>query len=156
VTSLDQKSIDRATTWLLNRRRKILRSRYVPSAVFGLLLLALGYHIGEGPVHLLLEGRRTIGTVVGYERRLSGGKAAAVPVIEFQADGQPIRFQDWLSGKGAVRQGELVGVLYDVADPSDAMLDRPILKWMPWGPCVALGLLLTLSSLSGWLRSRRR
>jgi Protein of unknown function (DUF3592) len=153
VTNLDQ-----AATWILNRRRKILRYNWVPSAIFGVLLLGAGYLFGKGPLHLILEGQRTTGTIVDYREGRdvdSEGKTGFWPIVEFQVNNRPVRFKHWLGGNAPGRTGEPVNVLYEAANPSNAMIDRPLLKWMPWSPLAALGLLLTLSALKGWRATRR-
>jgi len=76
-------------------------------------------------------------------------------IAEFQADDRSIRFESWMGGPDRPRNGERIGVFYDAADPSDAMIDRAILNWMPWAPCAAIGLRLTLSALRGWLATLR-
>ena len=148
-------NLEQAAMWLLNRRRKIVRYGWIPSGILGVVLLAAGYHFGEGTVQLIVDGKRTVGTIVDYEeRRGSDGKSGFWPVVEFQAHGQWFRFKHWVGGK-RWQIGEPVEVLYEAANPSNAMLDGPIVKWMPWSPFVALGLLLTVSALRRWLAMSR-
>jgi uncharacterized protein (DUF983 family) len=44
-------------------------------------------------------------------------------------------------------------VLYDPARPSDAMIDRPVWNWLPWAPIAAVGCVLMLVAIKGWLGS---
>lgn len=145
-------NLDQAAVWLINRRRKIVRYGWIPSGILGVLLLAAAYHFGKVPVPLILEGQRTTGTIVDYEERPGSkkGEPGFWPVVEFYANARWFRFTHWVGGARGPT-GEPVSVLYEAANPSNAMLDRPVVKWMPWGPLTALGLLLTLSALQRWL-----
>jgi hypothetical protein len=151
VTDLDQ-----AVTWILNRRRKILRYAWVPSAIFGVLLFVFAYLSEMGHLRLILAGNQTTGRIVDYkEYRDSRATSRFVPMVEFETNNQRIHFEDWVGRTRRHGTGDLTSVLYDPANPSHAMIDRGILNWLPWGPCVALGLLLTLSALTRWRATRR-
>ena len=145
-------TLEQATTWILNRRRKILRYGWIPSGVIGLLLLGFGYQFGERPFHLIVEGTRTTATIVDYEEhRRSNGTSGYTPIVEFEANRRSIRFKNWM-GYGARRpNSERVTVFYDAANPSHAMIDRGFLNWIPWGPSFAIGVVLTVSALRRWL-----
>ena len=76
-----------------------------------------------------------------------------MPLVEFQAGGHVVRFEDW---KGSSSTGALhapVTVLYDPAAPSLAMIDRPVWNWIPWALTFLLGLFLALVAIKGWFRS---
>jgi hypothetical protein len=45
-----------------------------------------------------------------------------------------------------------VTVLYDPANPTLAMIDRPVYNWIPWGPTFAVGLFLVIVAIKGALR----
>ena len=141
-------NLDHAVTWILNRRRKIQRYAWVPSAVFGVLLFVAAYVSEMGHLQLILEGTRTTGKIVEYkEYRDSHATSRFVPVVEFEASHGQIRFEDWVGRTRRHGVGDLTSVLYDPTNPSHAMIDRGILNWVPWGPCAALGLLLIVSAL---------
>jgi hypothetical protein len=150
------KNLEQATKWILNRRRKILRYDWVPSAVMGVLLLVGGYVSETGHLHLILEGKQARGTIVDCKEYRHSTRTSFRLMVEFEANQQRIRFEDWLGRSDRRATGEPVSVLYDPANPSHAIIDRAILNWLPWGPCVALGLLLTLSSLKRWLATLGR
>ncbi len=44
-----------------------------------------------------------------------------------------------------------VTVLYDSANPTSAMIDRPVMNWIPWAPTFAVGLFLILVAIKAWL-----
>jgi hypothetical protein len=46
-------------------------------------------------------------------------------------------------------------VLYDPANPSLAMIDRPVWNWLPWAPIFALGLFLVLVAIKCALHALR-
>ena len=83
------------------------------------------------------------------------GRIVYLPIVEFEAQGTVVRFED----SKLVSQGESVGwpvtVLYDPGKVSLAMIDRRFWNWMPWAPSLAIGLLLTFASLRGLLRISR-
>lgn len=147
---------------LLRNKDQILRYAYILQAFAGAVLLIAAYIIGHAHFHLIRQGVRAPGTVVGYEqqnfvsRSSSGGTRstlAFMPIVEFQAGEQTVRFKDW---KGSSVAGDLhdrVTVLYDPARPSDAMIDRPVWNWLPWAPIGAVGVFLTLVAIKGWLGS---
>ena len=76
---------------------------------------------------------------------------AEMPVVEYQAGGRAVQFQDWLSRPSDPYLRANVMVLYDPANPAVAMIDRPTWNWIPWGPAIAVGLLLVLSGAKGLL-----
>jgi hypothetical protein len=145
---------------LLKNKDQILRYAYILQAFAGAVLLIAAYVMGHAHFHLIRQGVRAPGTVVGHEqqnfvsRSSSGGTRstlAFMPIVEFQAGEQTVRFKDW---KGSSVAGDLhdrVTVLYDPASPSDAMIDRPVWNWLPWAPIGAVGLFLTLVAIKGWI-----
>ena len=155
-------TIEDVVARLLKNKDQILRYAYIPQAVAGAVLLIVAYFMGHAHFDLIRQGARAQGTVVGHEqqnfvsRSSSGGTRstlAFMPIVEFQAGEQTVRFKDW---KGSSVAGDLhdrVTVLYDPARPSDAMIDRPVWNWLPWAPIGAVGLFLTLVAIKGWLGS---
>jgi hypothetical protein len=146
--------------WMLANRAKILRYAFVPQLLAAVALLSLAYFTGKTDVHLLFSGARTRGKIVGFQRRelhthrnpsSNGvyGRTVYMPVVEFEARGDKVRFEE----RKLVAQGEGVGwpvnVLYDPAKASMAMIDRAFWNWMPWAPALAMGAFLALVSLKG-------
>lgn len=77
-------------------------------------------------------------------------------VIEFRAGENTVRFRDWMASNYRVPMGGAVPILYDPSHPSNAMIDRPVANWIPWAPTMAVGVLLMLSGIAGWLRLMSR
>jgi len=76
-----------------------------------------------------------------------------MPVIEFTAGHDAVRFRDWMGSNLRVPMGGSVPDLYDPAHPANAMIDRPVWNWIPWGPMLAIALLLLASGIRGRMRS---
>ena len=74
-----------------------------------------------------------------------------MPVVEYRAFADnAVRFEDWLGSSTPGKRNHLnqvVQVLYDPADPSVAMIDRPIWNWIPWAPIIIVGVLLIISGI---------
>jgi hypothetical protein len=152
--------------WILANRAKILRYACVPQFLVGVALLAFAHFTGRTELHLLVSGARTQGKIVGFQRRQlhthrnpssTGmfGRNLYLPIVEFEAQGTVVRFEE----SKLVPQGEGVGwrvtVLYDPGKVSLAMIDRPFWNWIPWAPSLAIGVLLIFASLRGLLRIPR-
>lgn len=45
-------------------------------------------------------------------------------------------------------------VLYDLANPTETMIDHAVWHWMPWAPTLCAGVFLILAAAYGWYRSR--
>ena len=143
---------------LTSNREKILRYAWIPQVLAGLLFLGLGYYMGHTHFHLIREGVRAPGRIVGYKqkafRRSSGSSSTGyMPVVEFHTSDRFVRFEDWLGTSIQGSNNVSVMVLYDPANPSVAMIDRPLWNWFPWGPIFAVGILLLLSSVRSAFRS---
>lgn len=99
---------------LLSNKDKIFRYAFIAQAITALIFLTLGYYMGKDHFHLIREGVRTQGRVVGYQqknfRTTTGNRShtdvAFMPLVEFQASGHVVRFQDW---KGSSSTGVLNG-----------------------------------------------
>ena len=157
-------AINRLAEWTTNNKAKILHYTRVAQAVTGLFLILLGYYIGREHFHLIREGVRAPGTIVGYKqeyfpgnysRPSSSGTTAFMPLVKFQAGDRMIQFKDWMGTNAAVLNVR-VTVLYDPANPSSAMIDRPVWNWIPWAPTFAVGLFLVLVAIKAWLASASR
>jgi hypothetical protein len=149
---------------MLANRLKILRYAFVPQFLVAVALLSIAYFTGKTDFHLLLKGARTRGKIVGFQRRelhthrnpsSNGmyGRIVYLPIVEFEAKGTIVRFED----SKLVSHGENIGwpvaVLYDPGNVSRAMIDRPFWNWIPWAPALAIGVLLALASFRGLFAS---
>jgi hypothetical protein len=155
-------SVQQVVAWMLNNKAQVLRFMRVLQLVSGLFLLGLGYFIGHEHFHLIRAGVRTQGVILGYKEQVfqsynqgrSYSSTAFMPIVEFHAGERIIRFKDWKGTQSASGRGTPVTVLYDPADPVSAMIDRPVMNWIPWAPIFAVGLFLVLIAANGFLRSR--
>jgi hypothetical protein len=146
--------------WVLANRAKILRYAFVPQLLAAVALLGVAYFTGKTDAHLLFKGAHTRGKIVGFQPRQihtyrtptsTGvfGRTEYFPIVEFEARGALMRFEEHKlvpSGEGV---GWPVAVLYDPANVSLAMIDRPFWNWIPWAPALAMGAFLALVSLKG-------
>jgi hypothetical protein len=153
---------ERQVEWVLANRAKILRYAFVPQLLAAVALLGVAYFTGKTDAYLLFKGARTRGQIVGFQPRQihlyrtptsTGifGRALYLPIVEFEAQGALVRFEEHKlvpSGEGV---GWPVAVLYDPANVSLAMIDRPFWNWIPWAPAFAMGAFLALVSLKGLL-----
>jgi hypothetical protein len=144
----------------IENKAQILRYIYIPQALAGAILLIVAYVMGHGHFHLIQQGVRAPGTVVGFQQRYIGNTIsrttptlAFMPIVEFQAGERIVRFEDWKGSSSADSLRNRVTVLYDPVRSSDAMIDRPVWNWLPWAPIAAVGLFLTLVAIKGWLGS---
>lgn len=146
--------------WMLANRARILPLAFVLQALVALALLSVAYVTGNTTAHLLLNGVRTQGKIVGFQQRQlhthrnpssTGmyGRNVYLPIVEFEVHGERVRFEETKLITNAEGIGWHVVVFYDPAEPSRAMIDRPFWNWIPWAPALALGLFLLMVSLKG-------
>jgi len=144
--------------WAQNNKEEMLRYTRIAEAVVGLFLLCLGYFIGKDHFHLIRDGMRAPGIIVGYKEeyfrgsdgRPSSGSNAFMPIVKFQAGEQDVEFKDWMGTSVAVKNVRVM-VLYDPENPSLAMIDRPVWNWIPWAPTLGMGLFLLFVGIRGWM-----
>ena len=154
-------SIEEVVDLLKRNRPKMLRYMAAVQLLTGLFLLFMAYYMGHTHLHLILAGGSAPGRVVGYEQHdfiSSTGNSRSyttgfLPVVEFNANGRSVRFTDWLGANSTGRLPDRVTVLYDVSMPSIAMIDRPLMNWIPWAPVAAVGGFLCVVGLKGLLKS---
>jgi len=146
--------------WVLANRAKILRYAFVPQLLAAMALLGVAHFTGKTDVHLLFNGARSRGKIVGFQPRQihryrtptsTGvfGRTEYFPIVEFEARGALVRFEEHKlvpSGEGV---GWPVAVLYDPNNVSLAMIDRSFWNWIPWAPALAMGAFLALVSIKG-------
>jgi hypothetical protein len=147
-------SVQALGTWMINNKGKVLRYTYVAQILTGLFLLLLGYVIGKDRLNLVRHGERASGIVVDYKaesfRQSTGFQSTGyMPIVQFQAGDRVVRFKDWMGSSIAGPFRRSVIVLYDPANPTIAMIDRPVLNWIPWAPTMAIGAFLFLVGLRG-------
>ncbi|HET7106831.1 MAG TPA: DUF3592 domain-containing protein [Candidatus Acidoferrum sp.] len=153
--------IDGLAGWAQNNKERILHYTRIAEVVTGVFLLCFGYFIGKDHFRLIRDGVRAQGTIVGYRQeyfrgssgRPSDGRDAFMPIVNFQADGQDVRFKDWM-GTNVTVKNVRVTVIYDPENPSLAMIDRPVWNWIPWAPTMGVGVFLILVGMRGWMAGR--
>jgi len=139
----------------IKNRAQILRYMYIPQAIAGVVLLTMAYFMGHTHLHLILEGIRAPGRIVGHQQRTFEDYSSTAPIVEFAAGARTVRFEDWLGSASTGNLQDRVTVLYDRERPSEAMIDRPAWNWLPWAPIGVVGLFLTLVAVKGWLGRTR-
>ena len=139
--------------WLVNNQPQISRGvrRYLPvvQLLVGVFLAFLGYAIGKDHLRLVRTGIRASGTVVNYQAQTfwhssNDTQTGYMPIVQFHDGNRLVQFRDWLGSRSPGVLGKPVTVLYDPANPSSAMIDRPVWNWIPWAPTLALGVFLIL------------
>jgi len=151
-------SSERLVARVLSNREEIIRYVWILQLLAGLVFLGLGYFMGHQHFYLIRRGVRAPGRIVGYKqksfRRSSGSSSTAyMPLVEFHTNDRFVQFQDWLGGQISGSTNIPVTVLYDPANSTVAMIDRPVWNWIPWAPAFALGLFLSLVAIRGAYRS---
>src|SRR5215467_4617871 len=152
-------AINKLYQWLDGNRDKVLLYTRFAQILAGLFFLLLGFHIGRDHLHLIRAGVRTEGIIVDYKWESFPGRMASdwgsglMPIVKFQTPGTVVQFKDWKGSNAPLRNFRVV-VLYDAANPSLAMIDRPVWNWIPWGPSMALGAFLILVATKGFCFSR--
>lgn len=157
-----QPPVRTSAAWVDALGAAFVRSRRALQLAAGLFLVLLGLHVGGMRIALMLDGTRATGRVVAYEQRLmprSGTSTdrtlAFMSVVEFQTGAHSVRFTDWLGSSVADALHARVPIIYRRADPSVAMIDRPVGNWLPWAPILALGLFLSLDAVRAYVSRRR-
>jgi hypothetical protein len=153
--------IDELVARTMENKGKLFRYIWILQLLVGASLLFLGYVGGNGHFRLIRQGVRTPGRVVAHQQesfKSSSGTSSStttafMPIVEFRAGGQVLRFKDWLGSPSIGRLPDRVTVLYDPANPSIAMIDRPVMNWFPWAPIGAVGLFLVVIAIRGWVRA---
>jgi Protein of unknown function (DUF3592) len=148
---------------VLRNKAAVFRSLWILQLLVGIFLLAVGYYMGRGHLDLIRAGARAPGQVVGHRQKqfvrsnwTSTSTTAFMPIVEFRAGSEVVRFTDWLGSSTTGRLPDRVTVLYDPATPSIAMIDRPVMNWIPWAPIAAVGGFLTLVGIGRMAKERAR
>lgn len=150
-------SVQALAAWMTTYKGKVLRYTYVAQILTGLFLLLLGYVIGKDHLNLVRHGVRASGIVVDYRAESfrnsrNFSSTGYMPIVQFQVADRVVQFKDWLGSSIAGPRRRPVIVLYDPANPIIAMIDRPVLNWIPWAPTMAIGVFLLFVGLRGLAR----
>ena len=146
---------------IMSNREKILRYAWIMQLFAGFVFLGLAHLMGHDHFRLIRQGVRAPGTIIGYKQTTmsrsssSSSHTAYMPIVEFHTNDRFVQFQDWLGGQISGSTNIPVTVLYDPANPTIAMIDRPTWNWLPWAPVFALGLFLVLVAIKGFFQSQR-
>jgi hypothetical protein len=154
-------SVQQLVASMTANREKIMRYAWIPQLFGGLVFLGLGYFMGHAHFHLIRQGVKAPARIIGYKQesfRSSSGNTSStstgyMPIVEFHTNDRFVQFQDWLGTNIAGTTNAPVMVLYDPANPTVAMIDRPVWNWLPWAPIFAVGLFLVLVAIKGALRT---
>ena len=147
--------------WLSANRERILSYAFILQFIAAIPFLWLAYMTGKTQATLLFHSKTAPGTVVAvvpfrqYKTSASGvlysrGTSYDV-IVEFNPGDEPVRFQDRRGTPFAAAVGSPVRVIYDPSHPLTAIMDRGYWNYLPWAPCAAIGLLLSLVALKGFL-----
>ncbi len=121
--------------------------------IIALLLAGGGVYLAGNISSLQKTGSIAEGTVVEHEREYltSENRSYYYPVVEFSnADGNPVRFRDQAgSSQPVMKAGEKVTVIYDPAQPGQAMIDRGAWNLLPSAGLIFAGLLLFILGFKG-------
>ena len=148
--------IEKLSKWAGENGNKVERYRSIVAIVVGLSTMYFTYHLGNANFFLLLDGIKTEGKIVEYKQQVFVGgnrfySTIFMPVVEFKIGNKEVRFRDWLGNRSNSLPGEFVPVIYNSANPSIAMVDRPVWNWIPFSIFIA-GLLLVLVSIKNWIK----
>ena len=123
-----------------------------------LLVLGAGLFYGYESWQLKQHGYAISGEIVDYHERISDEDQQVdyAPVIAYHVDGQDFRFvSDNYANNPGNNIGESVPILYDLDDPAQARINRPMALWgLPAGLTFA-GVLVFIVSI-GIMRSGGR
>ena len=151
--------IETLSMWAGVNGIKVKRYRSTVAIVVGLSTMYFTYHLGNANFFLLLDGIKTEGKIVEYKQQVfvdsnRSYSTIFMPVVEFKIGDKDVRFRDWLGNRSNSLPGEFVPVIYNSANPSIAMVDRPVWNWIPFAIFTA-GLLLVLVSIKNWIKFSR-
>lgn len=122
-------------------------------------LIYLGIHLGQGMQSFLARAAQAPGEVVRLESsRDNEGDTTYYPHVAFTtAGGGQFEFRDSVGSNPAMyRTGDRVDVLYDPANPRQAIIDRGFWNWAASGGSFAGGLALLWGCLRLSLGARNR
>ena len=127
----------------------------------GLGLTGWGAYLVQFHVDLLQRGETSTGVVVALERgssASSSGRVALFPVVKFDTvSGQSITFRHRTgSNPPAFAKGDEVPVIYNPGRPERALIAEGFRNWLLPGLLLVVGLAVSILSLRGFVRLRRR
>jgi len=129
--------------------------------VIGFGLTVWGAYLVQFHVELLKRGETAMGVVVELERgstSSSSGRSALFPVVKFKTrSGQSTIFRHRTgSNPPAFAKGDEVPVIYDPRMAERALIAEGFRNWLLPGLLLIIGLGVTVLSLRGFVRTRRR
>ncbi len=137
--------------------------------VVGVCSLYTGLQNGRPIYYLLRDTVKTNGVIIGSKAeevpsssfpRPGFGYTAYRPIVQFYKDDKPLQFTDWKGFSRSPILQQPVPVIYNLANPAQAMIDRGYWNFIPWFPLSAIGVLLLLygfwhaALLRQWLRAK--
>ena len=126
----------------------------------GLFALGFGGYRGYQRANLTINGERTPGRVVRTETAEGSETDSYYTVVKFKdAQGKAFEVRDTIGSSSALdKRGDELDVLYDPAEPAQALLDRGFWSWLLPGGFTMLGLGVICGYgkfLLGFFRRRR-
>ena len=119
--------------------------------IIALLLAGGGVYMAGNLSSLQKTGSIAEGTVVEQEREFltSENRSYYYPVVEFSLpDGNPVRFREQTgSSQPVMKAGEKVTVIYDPAQPGQAMIDRGAWNLLPPAGLIFAGFFLFIMGI---------
>lgn len=135
---------------LSEKPEKVISHLRIIFRIGGIILIILALRIGREKIDLVVNGTRSRGTVVDYKQaewslhsQFNPAKSRIVymPIVEFSVDGKVIHFQDNVGSRIAGGLMKDVPIIFDHDHPETAIIDRPVLNWIPWAPMLLMGFL---------------
>jgi hypothetical protein len=138
-------------------RAKVLYYTHGVQVLVGLVAFLIGWRLGHTQFHLLRVGLPAQGRIVAYQKVRFRSRSVITnptyfPIVEFQVKDQTARFTNWLGSSFSPTLNQTVPVLYDSSDLSVAMIDRPVMNWIPWGPIALVGIFLLFVGVKGLMK----
>jgi Protein of unknown function (DUF3592) len=135
--------------------RSVDAALFLLFALLGVGVTAVGAFLFRRTKTFVDRAHRSSGRYVSSVRRgtVNGDGTATYPVVEFEtADGRSIRFEARAAVILARRKiGKPVEVLYDPADPQQAIVDDRVEIWAPALIFAAVGIMFILFALVGFV-----
>src|SRR5258708_27254800 len=123
-------SVEEFVVRITSNREKIVRYAWILQLFAGLVLLGVSHLMGHTHFHLIREGVRAPGRIVGYKQesfRFSSGSSSTsfMPIVEFHINDAFVQFQDCMGTSIAGSPTVPALVLFDPPNPPLPIADRP-------------------------------
>ena len=121
--------------------------RWMPVVVIiAIGLLAFGGYRGYQRGYLTFQGESTVGKVIRVESdsKHASAEVTYYSVVQFSLpNDEKLEFRDQFGSNSPIdEKGDEVKVIYDLADPKGALIDRGAWSWLLPVGCLAAGLLI--------------